>query len=65
MIEFLNDDGTDVKIVRPSSYGYAQSDPTRKSHRKKRPLGFVWPEPPSKPRRRVAKPSRSTEASGS
>lgn len=53
-----NDDHTDVSIVRPSSYGWAQADPEHKSRRKKRPIGFVMPDPPDKPRRRAAKPSK-------
>jgi hypothetical protein len=61
----LNDDHTTVPNVRPSSYGYAQPDPTRKSRRKKRPLGFIWPEPPEKPHRRAAKPKEAREASDS
>jgi hypothetical protein len=36
-----NDDHTDIAIVRPSSYGFAQADYERKSRRKKHPLGFT------------------------
>lgn len=50
------------KDVRPSSYGYAEPDRERKSRRKKRPLGFVAPEPPAKPRRRAGKPAGEKES---
>ena len=57
-IRLLNDDFTDIQIVRPSSYGYAQPDMQKVSRRKKRPLGFIHPEPPKKPRQRTAKPKK-------
>lgn len=45
MTRLLNDDQTDVAVVRPSSYGYAQPDPDHKSHKKKHPIGFAPPKP--------------------
>lgn len=51
MDRLLNDDFTDIKIVRVSSYGYAQADATKKSHKRKHPIGFA-PPAKAKPRQR-------------
>lgn len=51
----LDDDGTDVKNVHPSSHGYAQplaGVPDPKELERKIPIGFVQPKPPRKPARR-------------
>ena len=50
-VNLLNDDRTDIRIVVPSSYGYAQPDPTRKSRKKKHPLGFIPPKPKIPPKK--------------
>ena len=44
--ELLSDDFTNIEIVRPSSYGYAQPDQTAKRTKRKNPIGFApWPKP--------------------
>jgi hypothetical protein len=45
-----NDDLTDIQIVRPSGYGYAQGFYDRKSRRKKNPFGFTELETKRKPK---------------
>lgn len=51
----LRDNHRDVPIVRPTSYGYAQPDREHKSRRRKRPLGFIWPDPKPKPKGKDAR----------
>jgi hypothetical protein len=50
----LNDDHTEIPVVRPSSYGYAQPLAGPPSRKRKRPLGFVAHQ--TKKPRRIRKP---------
>jgi len=40
----LNDDHTDIKVVTPQTYGFAQADATKQSRKRKHPLGFTQHE---------------------
>ncbi len=52
MKHLLNDDHTDIAIVRPSSYGYAQPNPQHVSHKKKHPLGFTQHDTKKQPKKK-------------